>query len=62
MHEIDMYRLFDNNENIIKLKDKHIITEKDGTKSIYLFFPYYKVKETLRKEVSNSFIERKFTR
>ncbi|KAG0741722.1 hypothetical protein G6F16_001386 [Rhizopus arrhizus] len=29
MHEIDMYRLFDNNENIIKLKDKHIITEKD---------------------------------
>ncbi|KAG0934615.1 hypothetical protein G6F57_008679 [Rhizopus arrhizus] len=42
MHEIDMYRLFDNNENIIKLKDKHIITEKDGTKSIYLFFPYYK--------------------
>ncbi|KAG1461898.1 hypothetical protein G6F46_004674 [Rhizopus delemar] len=43
MHEIDMYRLFDNNENIIKLKDKHIITEKDGTKSIYLFFPYYKI-------------------
>jgi hypothetical protein len=62
MHEIDMYRLFDNNENIIKLKDKHIITEKDDTKSIYLFFPYYKVKETLRKEVNNSFIERKFTR
>ncbi|CAO3688552.1 unnamed protein product [Rhizopus stolonifer] len=41
-HEINMYQLFSNNEHIIQLRDKHIIAEKDGTKSVYLFFPYYK--------------------
>lgn len=47
-HEINMYQLFSNNEHIIQLRDKHIIAEKDGTKSVYLFFPYYKVNDQVR--------------
>ncbi|KAI9261163.1 kinase-like domain-containing protein [Sporodiniella umbellata] len=42
MHEINMYKLFFNNEHIIQLKDTHTVTEKDGTQSVYMFFPYYK--------------------
>ncbi|KAI7861593.1 kinase-like domain-containing protein [Spinellus fusiger] len=39
--EIEMYQLF-SHKNIIRLMDSATITESDGSKTIYIFLPYYK--------------------
>ncbi|KAI8362748.1 other/NAK protein kinase [Blakeslea trispora] len=39
--EVDIYQLF-SHENIIKMLDSATITESDGSKTIYIFLPYYK--------------------
>ncbi|KAL9551649.1 hypothetical protein MBANPS3_004163 [Mucor bainieri] len=39
--EVDIYQLF-NHKNIIKMVDSSTITEPDGSKTIYIFLPYYK--------------------
>ncbi|KAI8080767.1 kinase-like domain-containing protein [Gilbertella persicaria] len=39
--EVDIYQLFSHN-NIIKMLDAATITESDGSKTIYIFLPYYK--------------------
>ncbi|KAI8374433.1 kinase-like domain-containing protein [Radiomyces spectabilis] len=39
--EVDMYRLFEH-KNIIRMLDSSTITESDGSKTIYIFLPYYK--------------------
>ncbi|KAI8137439.1 kinase-like domain-containing protein [Fennellomyces sp. T-0311] len=41
MREVDMYRMFQH-ENIVKVLNTSITTEKDGTKTVYIFLPYYK--------------------
>ncbi|ORZ03739.1 kinase-like domain-containing protein [Syncephalastrum racemosum] len=41
MREVDMYRMFQH-DNIIKLLNTSITTERDGTKIVYMFLPYYK--------------------
>ncbi|KAI7860119.1 kinase-like domain-containing protein [Circinella umbellata] len=41
MREVDMYRMFQH-ENIVKVLNTSIMTEKDGTKIVYIFLPYYK--------------------
>ncbi|KAL9542062.1 hypothetical protein MBANPS3_008794 [Mucor bainieri] len=41
MHEIDMYQLFQN-EYIIRVLDTSVLTDPDGTKTVYIFLPYYK--------------------
>ncbi|KAI9343803.1 other/NAK protein kinase [Pilaira anomala] len=39
--EVEIYQLF-SHKNIIKLLDSSTITESDGSKTIYIFLPYYK--------------------
>ncbi|KAI8096776.1 kinase-like domain-containing protein [Halteromyces radiatus] len=39
--EVDIYRLFEH-PNIIRMLDTSTITESDGSKTIYIFLPYYK--------------------
>ncbi|KAK4516976.1 uncharacterized protein ATC70_000304 [Mucor velutinosus] len=41
MHEIDMYQLFQS-EYIIRVLDTSVLTDPDGTKTVYIFLPYYK--------------------
>ncbi|KAG2201670.1 hypothetical protein INT47_003896 [Mucor saturninus] len=41
MHEVEMYRLFQS-EYIIKILDTSVLTDRDGTKTVYVFLPYYK--------------------
>ncbi|KAG2198846.1 hypothetical protein INT46_007348 [Mucor plumbeus] len=41
MHEIDMYQLFQN-EYIIQVLDTSVLTDPDGTTTVYIFLPYYK--------------------
>ncbi|KAF1796477.1 kinase-like domain-containing protein [Mucor lusitanicus] len=41
MHEIDMYQLFQS-EYIIPVLDTSVLTDPDGTKTVYIFLPYYK--------------------
>ncbi|KAI9323864.1 kinase-like domain-containing protein [Dichotomocladium elegans] len=41
MREVDMYRMFQH-DYIIKLLNTSINMEKDGTKTVYIFLPYYK--------------------
>ncbi|KAI9268438.1 other/NAK protein kinase [Helicostylum pulchrum] len=41
MHEVEMYRLFQS-EYIIKILDTSVLTDRDGTKTMYMFLPYYK--------------------
>ncbi|CEP08159.1 hypothetical protein [Parasitella parasitica] len=41
MHEIEMYDLFQN-EYIIRVLDTSVLTDPDGTKTVYMFLPYYK--------------------
>ncbi|KAI7867702.1 kinase-like domain-containing protein [Spinellus fusiger] len=41
MREIDMYRIFQH-KNIIEVVDTCIMTDRDGTKVVYIFFPYCK--------------------
>ncbi|KAI7899782.1 kinase-like domain-containing protein [Cokeromyces recurvatus] len=41
MHEIEMYKLF-KSEYIIPVLDTSIVTEHDGTETVYVFLPYYK--------------------
>ncbi|CDS03107.1 hypothetical protein LRAMOSA00509 [Lichtheimia ramosa] len=41
MREVDMYRMFQH-ENIISVLNTSIAMEKDGTKTVYIFLPYYK--------------------
>ncbi|KAI9015706.1 kinase-like domain-containing protein [Phycomyces nitens] len=41
MREIDMYRMFQH-ANIIKVVDTSVMTDKDGTKTVYIFLPYHK--------------------
>ncbi|KAI8049805.1 kinase-like domain-containing protein [Gilbertella persicaria] len=41
MHEIDMYKKF-KSEYTIQLVDTSIVTDSDGTKTVYIFLPYYK--------------------
>ncbi|CAO3652199.1 unnamed protein product [Mucor hiemalis] len=38
--EVDIYQLF-SHKNIIKMVDSSTITEPDGSKTIYIFLPYY---------------------
>lgn len=45
--EVDIYQLFSHN-NIIKLVDSSINTEPDGSKTIYIFLPYYKVNDRVK--------------
>jgi serine/threonine kinase 16 len=40
--EVDIYQLF-SHKNIIKMLDSATITESDGSKTIYIFLPYYRV-------------------
>ncbi|KAI8889444.1 kinase-like protein [Backusella circina FSU 941] len=39
--EVDIYQLF-SHKNIIRLVDSSTVTEADGSKTIYIFLPYYK--------------------
>ncbi|KAL7313194.1 Serine/threonine-protein kinase env7 [Mucor circinelloides] len=39
--EVDIYQLF-SHKNIIKMVDSSTITEPDGSKTIYIFLPYYR--------------------
>ncbi|KAL7315162.1 Serine/threonine-protein kinase env7 [Mucor circinelloides] len=41
MHEIDMYQLFQS-QYIIRVLDTSVLTDPDGTKTVYIFLPYYK--------------------
>ncbi|RUS13174.1 serine/threonine-protein kinase [Endogone sp. FLAS-F59071] len=41
MREVDMYRMFQH-DNIIKVVDTCVVTDKDGSKVVYIFLPYYK--------------------
>ncbi|KAI8365244.1 kinase-like domain-containing protein [Radiomyces spectabilis] len=41
MRELDMYRMF-RHEHIIQVLDTALVTESDGSKTIYMFLPYYK--------------------
>ncbi|KAF7725790.1 hypothetical protein EC973_009407 [Apophysomyces ossiformis] len=39
--EIDVYRMFEH-KNIIRMLDTGTVTEPDGSKTVYIFLPYYK--------------------
>ncbi|KAG0240733.1 kinase-like domain-containing protein [Mortierella sp. GBAus27b] len=41
MKEAEMYRTFQH-ENLIKMVDTCVVTDKDGSKIVYIFLPYYK--------------------
>ncbi|KAG0166003.1 hypothetical protein DFQ28_007982 [Apophysomyces sp. BC1034] len=41
VREIDMYRMFQH-ENIIRVLDTSVMTDRDGTKIVYIFLPFYK--------------------
>ncbi|KAF0553302.1 kinase-like protein [Gigaspora margarita] len=41
MKEVEMYRLFQH-ENIIKVIDSCVVPDKDNSKIVYIFLPYYK--------------------
>ncbi|KAG0085557.1 hypothetical protein BGZ93_007842 [Podila epicladia] len=41
MKEAEMYRTFQH-ENVIKVVDTCVVSDKDGSKIVYIFLPYYK--------------------
>ncbi|KAF9925852.1 hypothetical protein FBU30_004440 [Linnemannia zychae] len=41
MKEAEMYRTFQH-ENVIKVMDTCVVSDKDGSKIVYIFLPYYK--------------------
>ncbi|KAF9346764.1 hypothetical protein BGX34_003634 [Mortierella sp. NVP85] len=41
MKEAEMYRTFQH-ENLIKMVDTCVVTDKDGSKVVYIFLPYFK--------------------
>ncbi|KAG0357006.1 kinase-like domain-containing protein [Gamsiella multidivaricata] len=41
MKEAEMYRTF-HHENLIKVVDTCVVSDKDGSKIVYIFLPYYK--------------------
>ncbi|KAL1922421.1 uncharacterized protein VTP21DRAFT_9960 [Calcarisporiella thermophila] len=41
MKEVDMYRMF-NHPNIIRVLDTCVVQDKDGSKVVYIFMPYFK--------------------
>ncbi|KAF9907520.1 hypothetical protein BX616_000391 [Lobosporangium transversale] len=41
MKEAEMYRTFQH-ENVIKVVDTCVVSDKDGSKVVYIFLPYYK--------------------
>ncbi|GJJ69107.1 serine/threonine kinase 16 [Entomortierella parvispora] len=41
MKEAEMYRIFQH-ENVIKMVDTCVVSDKDGSKIVYIFLPYFK--------------------
>ncbi|KAF9157850.1 hypothetical protein DFQ26_008248, partial [Actinomortierella ambigua] len=41
MKEAEMYRTFQH-ENLVRMVDTCVVTDKDGSKIVYIFLPYYK--------------------
>ncbi|KAG0303015.1 hypothetical protein BGZ98_007057 [Dissophora globulifera] len=50
MKEAEMYRTFQH-ENLIKVVDTCVVTDKDGSKIVYIFLPYYK-RQNLQDAIS----------
>ncbi|CAO3619947.1 unnamed protein product [Mucor hiemalis] len=58
MHEVDMYKLFQS-DYIIKVLDTSVLTDKEGTKTVYLFLPYYK-RGNLQDNINANNINKEF--
>nr|CAG8523439.1 1291_t:CDS:2 [Entrophospora candida] len=55
MKEVEMYKLFQH-ENIIKVVDTCIVKDKDGSRIVYIFLPYYKngnLQDLINKNLTN---------